>query len=44
MAAAGCRQLQGEGVEGSGEDDRFAAEPDPHLAVCDRDMAEGQAD
>jgi hypothetical protein len=33
MAAAGCRHLQGEGVERGGEHDRLAAEPDEHLQL-----------
>jgi hypothetical protein len=43
VAAAGCGQLDGQGVEGTGQDDRLAAEPDAHLAVCGLDVAEREA-
>ena len=43
VAAAGCRQPQGECVEGPGEHDGLAAEPDEHLPVRGLDVAEGQA-
>jgi hypothetical protein len=43
VTAAGCGQLHGQGAEGLREDDRLAAQPDAHLAVCGLDMAEGEA-
>jgi hypothetical protein len=40
---AGRDQLQDQGAEGFGEDDRLAAEPDPRLVIAGVDVAEGEA-